>query len=446
MVNYIDTRANEVEILNLMLRDKDSRIEAINTLKTDYFSTDLNQRLFKTIENMERNQENIDLTLVIQKMDSLGLRKDGDIVEISEIYNILSIPNTLNQHIEKLTEGYRSNEFKKKMYSFSLSDKPLDTDGVINELSKIIEDRQIEESSTITLQEWLLNEVSERIELDKPKPMGLLTGYRDLDKILKGIVPGSLVTLLARSGIGKTTFSTELTKKIACKGEAVTYFSLEMPPEQMYLKMVLSQAKLRVDDYISITRNSGKIVESLSIASNKISALNINFLQERNIDKIINLINYYVRKKNTKVFFIDYLNILGSNMNTSNTDILYNEITAELKQVALKTGSIIFLIAQSNRAVDKQQDKRPNVKDIKDSSSIEQNSDYIIALYRNLDFNNPTKRQELNDQGKINYRKPNADVNPECFELIVLKNRHTGECGTVYFKYLSNLGYLDWPY
>lgn len=445
MISLINTQENEIEILSLMLKDNDSRLEAINGLRADFFSVDLHKRLFKTIENMERKQENIDLTLVIQKMDSLGLRKDGDISQVSEIYNNFATSDTLKQHIEKLVDGYKSNEFKKKMYNFSLTDKTLDTDGVINELSKIIQDKQVEESSTIALQEWLLNEVGERIELDKPKPMGLLTGYRDLDKILKGIVPGSVVTLLARSGIGKTTFSIELTKKIAYKGEALTYFSLEMPPEQIYLKMVLSQAKLRVEDYVSITKNSTRVVDDLLMASVRISALNINFSQERKVEKIVNLINYYVRKKNIKVFFIDYLNIVKSDINTSNTDILYNEITAQLKQVALKTGAIIFLITQSNRAVDSQQDKRPNLKDIKSSSSIEQNSDYIIALYRNLDFNNPTKKEELNNQGKIQYGKPNADVNPECFELIVLKNRHTGECGTVYLKYLSNLGYLDWP-
>ncbi|CDI50311.1 replicative DNA helicase [Clostridium tetani] len=442
----IDTKENEIAILSLMLKDKDGRIEAINKLKVDYFSSDLHRRLFKTIANMEKEQKNIDLTLVIQEMDNLGLKKDGDITKVSNVYTSLSSIATLSQHIEKLLEGYRSNEFKKKMYKFSTSDKPLDTDGVINELAKIIEDKQVEEATTITMQEWLLNEVSERIELDKPKPMGVLTGYRDLDKILKGIVPGSLVTLLARSGIGKTTFSIELTKKIAARNEPITYFTLEMPPEQIYLKMVLNEAKLNIDNFISITKHSGRVIEDISIASNKISSLDINFSQERNIDKIVNLINYYVRKKNIKVFFIDYLNIVGSNISTSNTDILYNEMTAQLKQVALKTGAIIFLIAQSNRAVDKQQDKRPNVKDIKDSSSIEQNSDYIIALYRNLDFNNPVKRKELNDKGDLSYTKPNADVNPECFELIVLKNRHTGQCGTVYLKYLSNLGYLNWAY
>ncbi|MBE6057649.1 replicative DNA helicase [Clostridium sp.] len=442
----IDTKENEIAILSLMLKDKDGRIEAINKLKVDYFSSDLHRRIFKTIANMEKEQKNIDLTLVIQEMDNLGLKKDGDITKVSNIYTSLSSIATLSQHIERLLEGYRSNEFKKKMYKFSISDKPLDTDGVINELAKIIEDKQVEEATTITMQEWLLNEVSERIELDKPKPMGILTGYRDLDKILKGIVPGSLVTLLARSGIGKTTFSIELTKKIATRNEPVTYFTLEMPPEQIYLKMVLAKAKLNIDNFISITKHSGRVIEDISGASNKISSLDINFSQERNIDKIVNLINYYVRKKNVKVFFIDYLNIVGSNISTSNTDILYNEMTAQLKQVALKTGAIIFLIAQSNRAVDKQQDKRPNVKDIKDSSSIEQNSDYIIALYRNLDFNNPVKRKELNDKGDLSYTKPNADVNPECFELIVLKNRHTGQCGTVYLKYLSNLGYLNWPY
>ncbi|NME94568.1 AAA family ATPase [Clostridium cochlearium] len=442
----IDTKENEIAILSLMLKDKDGRIEAINKLKVDYFSSDLHRRIFKTIANMEKEQKNIDLTLVIQEMDNLGLKKDGDITKVSNIYTSLSSIATLSQHIERLLEGYRSNEFKKKMYKFSISDKPLDTDGVINELAKIIEDKQVEEATTITMQEWLLNEISERIELDKPKPMGILTGYRDLDKILKGIVPGSLVTLLARSGIGKTTFSIELTKKIATRNEPVTYFTLEMPPEQIYLKIVLTEAKLNIDNFISITKHSGRVIEDISGASNKISSLDINFSQERNIDKIVNLINYYVRKKNVKVFFIDYLNIVGSNISTSNTDILYNEMTAQLKQVALKTGAIIFLIAQSNRAVDKQQDKRPNVKDIKDSSSIEQNSDYIIALYRNLDFNNPVKRKELNDKGDLSYTKPNADVNPECFELIVLKNRHTGQCGTVYLKYLSNLGYLNWPY
>ncbi|WP_153016381.1 DnaB-like helicase N-terminal domain-containing protein, partial [Clostridium tepidiprofundi] len=189
------------EILSCMLKDKDCRIEAINKLKAKCFSIDLNQRLFRTIEQMERNNKNIDLTLVLQEMDELGLRKDGDIFNVSEIYNNFSHKENLNKHIEKLLEGYRNNEFKKKMFNFIATDKVLDTDNVLNELSKIIEDRQTEDTSTITLQEWLVNEVGKRLELEKPQPLGILTGYRDLDRMLKGIVEGSLVTLLARSGI-----------------------------------------------------------------------------------------------------------------------------------------------------------------------------------------------------------------------------------------------------
>ncbi|KQB76764.1 hypothetical protein AK964_21440 [Clostridium butyricum] len=114
MINLTDTRANEVEILSLMLKDKDNRIEAINNLKAEYFSTDLNKRLFKAIEVMEHDQENIDLTLVLQKMDSLGIRKDGDMFNVSEIYSNSLDMGTLKEHIEKLVEGYRSNEFKKE--------------------------------------------------------------------------------------------------------------------------------------------------------------------------------------------------------------------------------------------------------------------------------------------------------------------------------------------
>ncbi|MBU3203736.1 DnaB-like helicase C-terminal domain-containing protein [Clostridium algidicarnis] len=445
MVRLIDTRLNEVEILSLILKDKDSRLEAMGKLKIEYFSNDLHKRLFKTIETMEKNQNEIDLTLVLQKMNELSLMEDGDISSISEIYSSFSSLITLNSHINSLVDGYRSNEFKKKMLNYVTSEKKLDTDEVINNLNRTIENKEMEHNSVIQMQEWLLDEISKKMELDKPKPLGILTGYRDLDKIIKGLVPGSLITLLARSGIGKTTFSIELAKKIALKGEKLLYCSLEMPPEQIYLKMVLMESKLKIGDYIAITKHSNAAIKDLSIGSNKISSLGIDFSQERNIDKIINLINYYVRKKHIKTFFIDYLNIVQSDIKTNNTDILYNEITAELKQVALKTGAVIFLVTQASRAVDGQNDKRPNLKDIKSSSSIEQNSDYIIALYRNLDFNFPVKRDELFRLGKINYNTLNADLNPECFEVSVLKNRHTGECGTAYLKYLSNLGYLDWP-
>lgn len=446
MNSLTDTRANQLEILNLMLQDKDARIEALSILKVDYFSVDLAKRLFKTIEYMEKNSKKIDLVLVIQEMEGLGLKKDGDISNITEIYNQMTSISTLDAHIEKMIEGYRSNELKKKMFNYVNESNPLDADGVINDLSKIIEDKSTGDTTTIQLQEWLLNEVGKRLGFEKPQPLGLLTGYRDLDKILRGIVPGSIVTLLARSGVGKTTFSVELSKKIASKYEPITYFSLEMSPEQMYLKMVLSEAKLGIDDYLTITAHNTNAVNSISMASNKVSALNIKFSQERNIKKIVSLVNYYVRKTNTKVFIIDYLNIVQSDIITGNTDVLYNEITAELKQVALKTGSIIFLIVQANRTVDSQQDKRPNLKDIKSSSSIEQNSDYIISLYRNLDFNNPVKTKELYNEGKLDYNSPNADINPLCFELIVLKNRHTGEGGNVYLKYSSSSGYMNWSH
>jgi replicative DNA helicase len=446
LIRLTDTKANEVEILCLMLKDKQARLEALSDLKEHYFSIDLHRRLFRTIEVLTKYADDIDLTLTIQKMQELGLKQDGDMTAIAQIYGEFSSSATLKRHIENLINGYKSNEYKRKMVNYICSVEVLDTDEVINNLTKIIEDRKAEDVSTLILQEWLLNELSERMVLDKPKPLGLLTGYRDLDKIIRGIVPGSIVTILARSGIGKTTFSTELLKKIAFKNKSITYFSLEMPPEQIYLKMVLAEADLKVDDYISITKDRHNVVDKLAVASSKISALNLRFSQEMDVRKIINLINFYVRKEKIKVFFIDYLNIVKSDITTNNTDILYNQITAELKQVALKTGAVIFLITQANKAVDSQQDKRPNLKDIKSSSSIEQNSDYIIALYRNLDFNSPGKTKELLDNGRISYGIPNADINPECFELIVLKNRHTGECGTVYLRYSQSLGYLNWNY
>lgn len=446
LISLQDTSANEKEILSCLLKDKGSRIEAISMLKVDYFSSNLNQRLFRTLETMNRNDEEIDLVLTLQKMESLGLRKDGDITSVSEIYKELSTAATLRSHIDNLIESYRSNQFKKIMFNYVTSNELLDPDAAINSLSKVIENKKSEDTSPINLQEWLLTEIGERMELEKPKPLGLLTGYRDLDKILKGVVPGSLVTLLARSGVGKTTISIDLTKNIALRNEPVAYFSLEMPPEQIYLKMVLAQSSLKIDDYISLTKYSGNVVDNLISASTILTNLNIKFSQENDVRKIINLINYYVRKEKTKVFFIDYLNILKSEIKANNSDELYNQITADLKQVALKTGAIIFLIVQSHRGVDSQQDKRPNLKDIKSSSSIEQNSDYIIALYRNLVFNNPVKTTELFNEGKLNYSIPNADFNPNAFELIVLKNRHTGECGTAYLRYSQKSGYSNWKY
>ena len=141
----------------------------------------------------------------------------------------------------------------------------------------------------------------------------------------------------------------------------------------------------------------------------------------------------YKLQNSLDVVFVDYIN---KYIDFGDKDIMTNKlgkISGMLKTLAMEEDICIVLMAQANRVVDKKGGdmaiEKIDSSDIQDSARIEQDSDQVIALYRNIKLDDKMYREALFKKGKLKYSSKNADENPECINAILIKNRH-GDRGT----------------
>ena len=146
----------------------------------------------------------------------------------------------------------------------------------------------------------------------------------------------------------------------------------------------------------------------------------------------------YKLQNSLDVVFVDYIN---KYIDFSDRDLMTNKlgkISGMLKTLAMEEDICVVLIAQANRIVDKKTGdmaiERIESTDIQDSARIEQDSDQVIALYRNIKLDDKLYRDTLFKQGKLNYNSKNAEENPECMNAVIIKNRH-GDRGTCALKW-----------
>ena len=255
---------------------------------------------------------------------------------------------------------------------------------------------------------------------DENRDKGIRSELVYLDKYLGNFQKGRLITVFARSGVGKTTFSLQLASNMALSGHKIFYGSAEMTRNQVFSKIAGS--------YLSLSTKA--IDEDTILQEDKDSIANF----------IAGLINKKVYKmQNTlDVVFVDYIN---KYIDFSDKDLMTNrlgKISGVLKTLAMEEDICIVLLAQANRIVDKKGGdmavEKIDSSDIQDSARIEQDSDQVIALYRNIKFDDKAYRDMLFKQGKLKYNSKNADENPECMNAVVIKNRH-GRRGTCALKW-----------
>lgn len=143
------------------------------------------------------------------------------------------------------------------------------------------------------------------------------------------------------------------------------------------------------------------------------------------IDNIISTIKRDKLKGKVDIVFIDLINRVSNRQgNNKNRAEYLGELTRRLKLLALELKIPIVITCQINRVVETKQDKRPTLADIKESGGIAEDSDLVIGLYRNKDLERQEIREELERSGKLNYTSPNANLNPNAIEILLLKGRN----------------------
>ncbi len=248
---------------------------------------------------------------------------------------------------------------------------------------------------------------------------GLGTGFRDLDKLTHGLQPGDLIVLAARPAMGKTSFVLNLAGNAALEhGASVAVFSLEMPSEQLAMRLLAAQAR------IDLSRLRGGFLSDedwpkLTHAADALTQARIFIDDTPGITPaaVRAKCRRLARQHGLHLIVIDYLQLMELNDNSKSREQQVSYISRSLKGLAKDLGVPVIALSQMNRGVEKRADPRPMLSDLRESGAIEQDADIIGFIHREEVVNKDV------DESKRGVA-----------ELIIAKHRN-GPVGSVMLKF-----------
>ena len=422
----------EQEILGSMLKESSLAINAREKIKPEMFLYSKHMRIYLGILEMIEEKLEIDLITFLGYHKKNINEMDG-VNYVSEIFTCSASDLAFNTKILLLISNY-----KKYLY-LEVMDK-VNSDMELEEIENEIENVKIKIHKCSVKKEIDIDaQYDEYINwlYDENRDKGIRSGLVYLDKYLGNFQKGRLITIFARSGVGKTTFSLQLASNMALSGHKIFYGSAEMTRSQVFSKIAgsyLSLSTKAIDEDTILQEDKDSIANFMATLINK----KIYVSTEIDFEKFVNEIKVYKMQNTLDVVFVDYIN---KYIDFSDKDLMTNrlgKISGVLKTLAMEEDICIVLLAQANRIVDKKGGdmavEKIDSSDIQDSARIEQDSDQVIALYRNIKLDDKAYRDMLFKQGKLKYNSKNADENPECMNAVVIKNRH-GSRGTCALKW-----------
>ena len=218
---------------------------------------------------------------------------------------------------------------------------------------------------------------------DRDLYKGYTTGYSDLDKILTGLNRSDLILIGARPAMGKTSFALNLARNVAALGKRkVLFFSLEMTKEQLAQRVISTEARIK-----GIKMRNGNLDESewmrLSTAAAALSEAPLYFDDTSTIT--VNEMKAKIRRmKNVDCVIIDYLQLIRSSGRAESRQQEVSEISRMLKELARNLNVPVLALSQlSRKNEDKgRQDNKPQLSDLRESGSIEQDADVVALIHR----------------------------------------------------------------
>jgi len=269
------------------------------------------------------------------------------------------------------------------------------------------------ENATRPLGEFVAQAYTEiqDIALNNGHISGVATGFRDLDKVLLGMRPGSLNIVGARPGVGKTSFALSLAANAAKAGTSVVFFSLEMSGSEIATRLICAEACVSNED-VRAGRIAAEMWPPILEASERLN--NLDFIIDdtagTNVVEIRTKARRALHGKPNGLIIVDYLQLINPTHRAENQNVAIGEISRALKVLAKDLKVPVIALSQLSREVERRPDKRPVLADLRDSGSIEQDADIVMFIDRSL------SEAEANDER--HERPPLGTAN-----VIVAKNR-----------------------
>ncbi len=426
----------EQAVIASLLIDNSIADEILSLLKEKDFYYPSHQYIIKSLNTLQSKGMPLDLvTLHTQLLDENNIEKAGGIEYLSELVNIVPNAGNADKYIEILREKSVLRELinagsQITSLGYAVSE---DIESLVDKAQNITSElgdgaglRRFIEHISIALErhQEMLNKIQEENQNSSKDITGVPSGFDALDKITNGFQKSDLIITAGRPGMGKTAFGLSVLLNAAKAGKNCAFFSLEMSSEQLVKRLISSiahigQKTLRTgnftNDEISRYIDANNQLEHLSIYLDDTPFITVNQIK----GKCRRLYN----EGKLDIIFVDYLQIMGYSKHLQNREQQISDISRSLKGMAKEFNVPVIALAQVNRNVEKSENKRPRLSDLRESGAIEQDADIIMFLYRDKVYNPDTAYKNV-------------------AEIIIEKHRN-GEQGTAYVEYNASYTHFD---
>lgn len=434
----------EQGLLGCLLIDNDI-YDAIKT-NSDHFFMPAHQRIFVEIEAFIANgRKATPITLKNKFVDDPELEEAGGAEYLAEL--AASVVNLRNAEdyastLKELWVRRRliqvANHVSDRAFSYEIMQEGeilADAEKAITELSNDAPNKSFTAVGAVSQSmQWISDVRSGKI-------IPVKTRYKQLDQILTGLYPANLIILAGRPAMGKTAAMLNLAKNIAQDNNALI-LSLEMKAQELGMRLIADVAGVNVERQRQAVDLTQEEWEKITEARKKLEAVNLHIQDESraSLSSIISVARKHKRLHGSFTLFIDYLGLIQTDKRIQNKVHQIEEISNSLKALAKELDIAIVLLSQLSREVEKRENKRPILSDLRDSGAIEQDADVIIFPYRAEYYLERDKPEQAVNESDIKFNDRMADWEFQKAKLkgkaefIVAKNRQ-GKEGTAYMKF-----------
>ncbi|MBU4534137.1 MAG: replicative DNA helicase [Eubacteriales bacterium] len=417
----------EQAVLGALLMDQDAIFRVVSIIKPDDFYHSANRLIYKAALSLQDVGQPVDLVTVTDQLRREGLlEKAGGATYIASLSDLVPTTANVEQYARIVEEkallrtlilvagriaemSYEENDEAPRLLD--------QAEQMIMELSSRRGSTAFAQIREVLLKAW---GAIEQAYANKGRLSGVPTGFVDLDNLCAGLQPSDLVIVAARPSMGKTALALSIAYQVAGSNDRtpVAVFSLEMSKEQLVQRLLSMEAK--VDQYRLRTGNlREEDWERLHDAAANLSDLPI-YIDDTagaSVREIRAKAKRLQGEKGLGLVIIDYIQLMQSGTRVENRQQEIAQISRTLKGLAKELNVPVVALSQLSRAVESRPNKRPQMSDLRESGSLEQDADVVVFIYREEYYN-----QETEEKGIA--------------ELVVAKQRN-GPTGTVKLAFLK---------
>lgn len=422
----------EQSVLGAALMDEGVLNRLITEMKPEMFYSEQNRAVYEQMCSLFTGSQAVDVITLVDALSNSDAFKGADDAKVYVAQMAETVPaiSNVDSYIRIVKEKHQTRLLMEAARGIlQQTTEEADADLLLESAEqKIYDIRSGQDKSGIRIIKDSILEVIDTMQklsgADRDKFAGIPTGFNYLDTVLTGLGRSDLVILAARPGMGKTSFALNIATNVARQQNIPTaIFSLEMTCEQLTDRILSSVAGIDSqafrtgrfnnsdwDDFAS----AASMVYNLPIYMDDSSGISVPEIKAK-----VRQINQNPQTEKIGLIIIDYLQLMQSAKRTESRVQEISDITRNLKIMAKELNVPVIALSQLSRAAEKtagRSDHRPQLSDLRDSGSIEQDADVVLFLYRAAYYNSQNGED--------------AQANENEAECIVAKNRH-GETSVV---------------